>query len=77
MKIERLHADFGARITDIDLASPLLDGEAEQVREALDDYSFLCFPGQKLNDDIQLELTTMTIHCRGEGEPRDGVADVP
>ena len=73
--IEKLHPDFGTRITGIDLAAPLDDRALSAVRRAIDDYSFLCSPDQALNDDSQLGFT------RQLGEPevehvrfgRDGV----
>ncbi|MCZ6839990.1 MAG: TauD/TfdA family dioxygenase [Alphaproteobacteria bacterium] len=75
MTIEALHPDFGARVTGIDLAAPLDDGALSAVRRAIDDYSFLCFPDQALDDDGLLAFT------RQIGEPevehvrfgRDGV----
>ncbi len=55
--IETLHPDFGARITGIDLAAPLDGGALSEVRRAIDDYSFLCFPDQALDDDGLLAFT--------------------
>ena len=77
LTIVRLHDDFAARITGVDLAKPLSPGALGEVRRAIDAYSFLCFPGQTLNDDSQLAFT------RQLGEPeiehvkfgRDGVVD--
>ena len=57
LKIEPLHSEFGARITGIDLRKPLPAAAVEEIRAAIDDYSFLCFPDQPLNDDLQLALT--------------------
>jgi len=75
LDIQALHPDFGARVTGVDLGEPL-DGRAlSAVRRAIDDYSFLCFPDQALDDDSQLAFTKQI------GEPevehvrfgRDGV----
>ncbi len=75
LTIEPLHPDFGARVMGIDLAAPLDGGALSAVRRAIDDYSFLCFPDQALDDDGLLAFT------REIGEPeiehvrfgRDGV----
>ena len=63
--IEQLHDEFGARITGIDLKSPLTEDEVESIREMIDIYSFLCFPGQGLNDEQQLAFT------KSLGEPEE------
>lgn len=65
LQIDALHADFGARATGLDLRTEL-DGETvEKIRNAIDEYSFLCFPDQPLNDDLQLAFTRRL----GEPEP--------
>jgi len=77
MDIEPLHPDFGARVTGVDLGAPLDGRSLSAVRRAIDDYSFLCFPDQALDDDSQLAFT------RRIGEPevdhvrfgRDGVVE--
>lgn len=75
--LEPLHSDFGASITGIDLSSPLSEGDVEDIRIAIDEYSFVCFPGQSMDDDKQL---TLTRHL-GEPEPnhvrlgQDGVIE--
>ncbi|MCG8544827.1 MAG: TauD/TfdA family dioxygenase [Alphaproteobacteria bacterium] len=65
LSIEPLHADFGARITAIDVSGPLADETVADIRAAIDDYSFLCFPDQDFDDDRQLAFT----RCLGEPEP--------
>ncbi len=65
LTIEPLHSEFGARITGIDLRKPLPAAAVEEIRTAIDDYSFLCFPDQPLNDDLQLAFT----RSLGEPEP--------
>ncbi len=57
--IEKLHADFGARVTGVDLSLPLTEPLCDEVRRAIDDYSFLCFPGQRLEDASHLAFTRM------------------
>lgn len=57
LSIEPLHADFGARITGIDMRSALADQDVADIQAAIDHYSFLCFPDQPFDDDRQLELT--------------------
>lgn len=56
-KIEKLHADFGARLRDIDLSAVLSNSQLNEIHDAIDTYSFLCFPDQTISDDIQLALT--------------------
>jgi alpha-ketoglutarate-dependent 2,4-dichlorophenoxyacetate dioxygenase len=55
--VEPLHADFGARVTGVELSGEISDGDLEQVLEAIDTYSVLCFPGQEMTDDKQLAFT--------------------
>lgn len=65
LTIEKLHPDFGARITGVDLGAPLSDAAVEEIRAAIDDYSFLLFPGQAMDDDKHLAFTRLL----GEPEP--------
>jgi alpha-ketoglutarate-dependent 2,4-dichlorophenoxyacetate dioxygenase len=64
-KVEPLHEDFGARIRGIELTSRLTDGVLAMLREAIDSYSFLCFPDQAMADDAQISLTEQL------GEPEE------
>jgi len=63
LKFEPLHADFGARVTGADLRAPLSDALRMEIRDAIDEYSFLCFPDQSFDDERQLAFT------RAFGEP--------
>ena len=63
LKFNPLHTDFGARVNGLDLTSRLSVDDLEQLRQAIDTYSLLCFPGQQMTDVKQLELT------RQLGEP--------
>lgn len=63
LSFEPLHPDFGAVVTGIDMSRPLDDGEREAILEAIDTWSFLCFPDQDFDDERQLALT------RSLGEP--------
>ena len=64
LEIEPLHSDLGARIGGVNLRS--LDSDLiEQLREAVDTYSFLVFENQSFDDASQLELT----RALGEPEP--------
>ena len=62
---EPLHKAFGARVTGLDLTETLPDELVEAIRQAIDDYSLLCFPEQSMSDEAQLALTR---HL-GEPEP--------
>jgi len=64
LDIEPLHPDFGARILGLDLRQDLKGDRLEQIREAVDTYSFLLFEDQSFDDASQLELT------RTMGEPK-------
>ena len=57
LKIERLHPDFGARLSGVDLRSTLPPATLEEIRVAIDTYSFLHFPRQQFDDDHQLAFT--------------------
>ena len=57
LSIEPLHADFGARIEDIDLRLPLAEPVLAEIGAAIDRYSFLWFPGQPFDDARQLAFT--------------------
>jgi len=62
---EPLHPDFGVRITGIDLSERQSDETLEEIREAVDRYSFVYFPGQPYDDARQLAFTKQF----GEPEP--------
>jgi alpha-ketoglutarate-dependent 2,4-dichlorophenoxyacetate dioxygenase len=57
MNIEPLHPEFGARIGGVDLAQPLDQSSFEQIDMAINQYSFLLFPEQAMNDEAQLDFT--------------------
>ena len=65
LNIDAIHPDFGGRITGIDVKSELSGGTAEEIRAAIDTYSFVLFPDQTFDDDSQLALT----RALGEPEP--------
>lgn len=65
LTIEPLHPDFGGRVTGVDLRQPLAQETVEEIRVAMDDYSFLCFPGQPFDDDRQFAFTKQL------GEPEE------
>ena len=63
LRIEKIHPDFGARITGVDMRAPVDEDTMAEIRAAADEYSFLCFPDQDMDDARQLAFT------RGLGEP--------
>ena len=65
MNIDRLHSEFGACITGVDLRETYKSSFVEQIHKAVDRFSFLWFPGQHLGDVEQLELTNQL----GKPEP--------
>jgi alpha-ketoglutarate-dependent 2,4-dichlorophenoxyacetate dioxygenase len=57
LNIEPLHRDLGARITGVDLADELDDDTVEEIQAAVDDYSFVCFPEQEMDDERHMAFT--------------------
>ena len=57
MQIDPLTAHFGARVTGVDIASPLDFVTFKQIRQAFDDYSILIFPDQALADQTQIAFS--------------------
>ncbi len=56
-RIEPLHAEFGARISGLDLHVPLARDTIADLHDLIDRHSFLCFPDQSFDDARQLALT--------------------
>ena len=77
LHIDRIHPEFGARVTGVDLSKPIPEDAAEEIRAAADEHSFLCFPDQAMEDESQLAFTRFF----GEPEPshvklgQEGVID--
>ena len=57
MNIEPLHAEFGARISGIDLSRSLDEATFGQIDEAINRYSLLLFENQQMNDVVHLDFT--------------------
>jgi alpha-ketoglutarate-dependent 2,4-dichlorophenoxyacetate dioxygenase len=57
MNIEPLHAEFGARISGVDLSRELDPENFEQIDLAINRYSFLLFENQQMNDPAHLDFT--------------------
>jgi alpha-ketoglutarate-dependent 2,4-dichlorophenoxyacetate dioxygenase len=57
MIIESIHAEFGARISGVDLSRPLDDEEFARIDLAINQYSLLLFENQQMNDDRHLEFS--------------------
>jgi alpha-ketoglutarate-dependent 2,4-dichlorophenoxyacetate dioxygenase len=57
MNIEPLHAEFGARISGVDLSRELDQASFEQIDLAINRYSFLLFENQQMNDQAHLDFT--------------------
>ena len=55
--IQSLHADLGARVCGIELSDSMDDHSLNFIRQAIDDYSVLCFSGQDMSDEKQLAFT--------------------
>ena len=64
-KFEPLHAEFGARVTGLNLGEGLSAAAVSAIERAIDDYSFLWFPDQSVSDDMQLAFTKLL----GDPEP--------
>ena len=57
MKIDPIHAEFGARISGVDLSRPLEQNLFEQIDEAINRYSLVLFENQQMNDTAHLDFT--------------------
>ena len=65
MEFEPLHGDFGARVSGVDLTSPLSSQLLEGLHKAIDEHSVLLFPEQDMSDEAQMRLT------QALGEPEE------
>ena len=65
IEFKPLHDEFGARVTGVDLSATLADEDVAAIRDAMDEYSVLCFPDQQMTDDAHLAFTKNL----GEPEP--------
>jgi alpha-ketoglutarate-dependent 2,4-dichlorophenoxyacetate dioxygenase len=57
LQYEKLHPEFGVRIRGVDVSKTLAPDLIGEITAAVDRYSFVCFPGQSMDDDRQLALT--------------------
>jgi alpha-ketoglutarate-dependent 2,4-dichlorophenoxyacetate dioxygenase len=57
ISIDRIHPNFGARITGVDLGQPLDAATFKTIFEAFNDYSVLVFPKQGLDDERQIAFS--------------------
>ena len=65
LEFEPLHNDFGARVTGLDASKPMSARILTKVQSAINEFSFLCFPDQSMNDDRHLAFTKQL------GEPEE------
>lgn len=59
IQVEKLHPDFGARVTGLTLGGGMTPEQVEQLHVLIDEYSFLCFPDQELPDEELLAFTRL------------------
>ena len=73
--VESIHNDFGAQILNLDLSTNLKGENIKTILKAIDDFSFLIFPNQSLEDESHLEFTKLlgTPEPNHVAEGRDGV----
>ena len=57
MKIDPVHAEFGACISGVDLSQPLDNDTFDQIDEAINRHSLLLFENQTMNDQAQLDFS--------------------
>lgn len=57
LTVTPLTPNFGARITDVDISTPLDFETFRAIRAAFDDYSILIFPDQTLDDEKQIAFS--------------------
>lgn len=65
LTVSPLTADFGAKVTGVDIATPLEFETFREIRAAFDRYSVLVFPGQALDDDTQIAFSERFGPCEG------------
>jgi len=56
VQVQRIAHALGAKVTGVDLSQPLDDATFAVIKQAVDEHSMLCFPGQKLNGDDIVRL---------------------
>ena len=59
MNIEKLHTDFGAEVSGVDLSKPLSRAVFKAIDRAINQYSVLLFPEQSLDDKRHLAFTRL------------------
>ena len=52
-----IHAEFGARVSGVDLSQKLPDSVFAAIDAGINQYSILLFENQSMNDDAHLEIT--------------------
>jgi alpha-ketoglutarate-dependent 2,4-dichlorophenoxyacetate dioxygenase len=57
LRYEELHPQFGASVRGTNLGKPLTPDLIQEINAAINQYSFVCFPDQSMDDDRQLALT--------------------
>jgi alpha-ketoglutarate-dependent 2,4-dichlorophenoxyacetate dioxygenase len=57
ISIERIHPNFGARITGVSLARGVDDATFKEIFDAFNEYSVLVFPGQAMTDEQQISFS--------------------
>ena len=75
MIIKKIHDDFGAQISNVDLSISITKQDVGAILKAIDDFSFLIFPNQSLQDDSHLEFTKLlgTPEPNHVAQGRDGI----
>ena len=59
LNIKPIHPEFGAKITGVDFAQMPTPEVINEIKLAIDEYSFLCFPDQPLDDDRHIAFTRL------------------
>ena len=54
IQLKPIHAEFGARVSGVDLSRPLDDQIFAEIDFAINQYSFLLFENQDMNDAAHL-----------------------
>ena len=57
MNIDPIHAEFGARISGVDLSQSLDQDTFDQIDDSINRYSLLLFENQQMNDAVHLDFT--------------------
>jgi alpha-ketoglutarate-dependent 2,4-dichlorophenoxyacetate dioxygenase len=57
LAVKRLTHHFAAEVSGVDLRSPVVDSDFQEIQRAFDEHSILVFPGQDISDAQQVSFS--------------------